>query len=64
MEELRLYAEDNREGMKIFIQGNDMAEYTFQKGLAKRNVKTVWENVKIENKETNQKDLANPQDRR
>lgn len=29
MKELQLYAEDNKEGLKVFIGGNDMAEYAF-----------------------------------
>lgn len=29
MEALKLGAEDNREGLKVFMHGNDMAEYTF-----------------------------------
>ena len=29
MEALKLGVEDNREEVKVFIRGNDMAEYTF-----------------------------------
>lgn len=62
--ELRLYAEDNKEGLKVFIQGKDMDEDIFYKALSKRYVEVVFKNVKIGNRETNQKALANPQERR
>lgn len=41
-----------------------MAEYTIYKDLSKRNVKMAFKNVKIRSRETNQKDLTNPQERR
>lgn len=49
---------------EIFIQGNDVAEYTIYKDLSKRNVKMAFKNVKIRSRETNQKDLTNPQERK
>lgn len=34
--ELTLYAEENREGLKVLIQGNDMAEYTSERSLPEK----------------------------
>lgn len=52
--------EDSRKALKIFIQGNNTAEYTFYKVLSKRNVNMVFKNVKTRSRQTNQKDLTSP----